>query len=405
MLSIGYGVFFLSSEVAHYTEHHWPFKLLIEPLLAAMIGSFLITNYSTHRAEFAEILERIGPVIYVLFFTFTGVSLRLDILGQILHFALAISLIRVVGIMIGTFLGGTFAREPLSRNRIFWMCFVTQAGVALGLAREVADEFPLFGEEFATLIISVVVFNELIGPPFFKNAIKRAGEANIPEHIVPDRQRDVVIFGVGRNALALARQLKAHDWSVIVADLKHEDTEPQVFTAQDTDIRYLDALDEDNLRQLITVHTDAAVAMMQTDDDNLKVCQRIAGMLEGIRLSVRLNDPANMKPFLEMGATVVNPTDAIIALLDQAVRAPQSAALFMHRDPDHEIVQVTIIDPDFDNLPLQKLRLPPDVLILNITRDGQSIVPHGYTKLRLNDEVTLLGDVQQLRDTTLRLGY
>jgi Trk K+ transport system NAD-binding subunit len=45
------------------------------------------------------------------------------------------------------------------------------------------------------------------------------------------------------------------------------------------------------------------------------------------------------------------------------------------------------------------------VLILNIIREGHSIVPHGSTKLRLNDEVTLLGDSEQLRETILRLGY
>ena len=405
LLAIGYSVFFLSAELAEYTEHHLPFKVLVEPLLTAMIASFLTTNYSPHRDEFAHLLERIGPVIYVLFFTFTGVSLRLDILGEILHFALAISLIRVLGIMVGTFTGSTLAGEPIHRSRITWMCFITQAGVALGLAREVADEFPIFGEEFATLIISVVVFNELMGPPFLKYAIKQVGEANIPEHVIPDRQRDAVIFGVGRNALALARQLQAHDWNVIIADLMHDDTEPQIYTNQDMDIRYLAALDEENLSELITVHTDAAVAMMRTDDDNLTICQHICDNVDGTRLSVRLNDPANMKPFLDMGATVVNPTDAIIALLDQSVRAPQSAAVFMHRDPEHEIVQVTITDAEFDNLPLQKLRLPPDVLVLNVVRDGHSIVPHGYTKLRLNDEVTLLGDPEQLRDTTLRLGY
>ncbi len=405
MLLVGYGAFFVSTELAQYSEHELHTKILVEPLLTAMIGSFLITNYSPCRDEFARLLEEIGPVIYVLFFTFTGASLRLDILGDILVFALAISMIRLVGIMIGTFAGSKLAGEPIARCRIYWMCFVTQAGVALGLAREVADEFPQFGEEFATLIISVVVFNELVGPPFLKNALKRVGEAHTPEHIVPDSQRNAVIFGVGRHALALARQLQAHDWQVIIADLKHDDTEPQIYTSQDMDIRYLEGLDEEHIASLVSVHTDAAVAMMQNDDDNLAVLLQIEALLDGARLSVRLNDPANIKPFLEMGATVVNPTDAIITLLDQSVRTPQSTAIFMHHDPDHEIAQITITAPEFDHLPLHKLRLPPDVLVLNIKRDEHSIVPHGSSKLHMNDEVTLLGEPEHLRETTLRMGY
>ena len=56
------------------------------------------------------------------------------------------------------------------------MGFVTQAGVGLGLAKRVGTDFPTWGPSIATLIIAVIVMNEVLGPLFFKSAIVRSGE-------------------------------------------------------------------------------------------------------------------------------------------------------------------------------------------------------------------------------------
>lgn len=66
-------------------------------------------------------------------------------------------------------------------QRYAWMGLITQAGIALGLAREAAVEFPSLGDSFATMIISVVVLNEIFGPMFLKAALKRAGEVHLPQ--------------------------------------------------------------------------------------------------------------------------------------------------------------------------------------------------------------------------------
>ena len=51
-----------------------------------------------------------------------------------------------------------------------WMALtmMSQAGVALGLALETKTRFSRWGEDFATLILAVVVINQLIGPPLCK---------------------------------------------------------------------------------------------------------------------------------------------------------------------------------------------------------------------------------------------
>ena len=94
----------------------------------------------------------------------------------------------------------------------------------------------------------------------------------------------------------------------------------------------------------------------------------------------------------------------MVNLLYQFVRAPQSAEMLMHTE-GHEMVQITIREPDVHGIPLQKLRLPADVLVLGIMRDGVSIVPHGHTVLHLDDDITVMGHPDSLEEVTLRLGY
>ena len=50
-------------------------------------------------------------------------------------------------------------------------------GVAMGLARQVSLIFPTWGPSFASMVISVVVLNEMLGPPLFRYSLVRTGEA------------------------------------------------------------------------------------------------------------------------------------------------------------------------------------------------------------------------------------
>ncbi|MGB3545031.1 cation:proton antiporter, partial [Rubrivirga sp.] len=159
ILALGFGVYELASWTKVFSLESLGVEIYIEPLLIAMIGGFIVTNYTSFRDEFDEILHDVGPAVYVAFFTITGLALKLDILWATLPFAGALFVVRAVGIAAGAATGSALAGEPAAERRFSWMAFITQAGIALGLAREVAVQFPELGTAFATLIISVVVLN------------------------------------------------------------------------------------------------------------------------------------------------------------------------------------------------------------------------------------------------------
>ena len=218
VLLVGYSAYLLSSQVGVVTESQFHHRIFLEPLLMCILASFHVTNYSKARPEFLKILEDVSIPVYVAFFTLTGASFSLNVIGQVIGVALILFFIRIVTMIIGAYTGGLLAKDPMKFNHLGWMPYITQAGVALGLATVVANEFPGWGEQFATVIIALIVINQFIGPPLFKWAIFQVGEdrvrAPVPEF---DGIRDAIIVGFESQSVALARQLLEHGWEVQIA--------------------------------------------------------------------------------------------------------------------------------------------------------------------------------------------
>jgi hypothetical protein len=57
------------------------------------------------------------------------------------------------------------------------MAYLTQAGVAIGLAQIAERQFPEIGMYLTTVILAVISLNQVIGPITFKFALQRVNEA------------------------------------------------------------------------------------------------------------------------------------------------------------------------------------------------------------------------------------
>ncbi len=400
ILAAGYAVFVMTAAIRSYSHHALPFEILMEPLLICMIGSFYVTNFTGYRTEASRLLHDMGPPIYVAFFTLTGVALELNVLAAAWHIALALFAVRLLGIFLGSFGGGAVAGDEMKHNRISWMAYVTQAGVGLGLAKEVAVEFPTWGGEFATIIISVIVLSQVIGPPFIKWAIHRVGEAHPRGQASEfDGVRDAIIFGVDDQALAVARQLQAHHWQVKLACL--DEASLAQFGDGDVMICPFFQMDRAALDQMNAAQADAIVAML-SDEENLQICEMFYEYYGTETMVVRLNERDNFDRFQALGALVVEPGTAVIGLLDHFVRAPSTASLILGAAPEQDMIDVELRDPNLDGILIRDLRLPLDTLILSVFRDGQAIVSHGYTRLKLHDKITVVGSPKSLDEVTLK---
>jgi Trk K+ transport system NAD-binding subunit len=399
ILAAGYGVYALYYYVKHATQDHFGKEFHLEPLLICIIGSFFVTNYSKFRYEFIKILEEVGPLIYIAFFTLTGATVSLDILPKVIGVALILFSIRLVTMIIGSFVGGTLGGESGLFRRIGWMPYVTQAGVGLGLATIVANAFPVWGNEFSTIVIAVIVLNQFVGPPLFKWSINMVGEsrlrANVPHF---DGVRDALIVGLESQSVALARQLKEHGWEAEIITRKMEIDQNEY---KDVKIIFVDDLSKESLLAA-NVEKAEAVVLMLTDEENLNLAEILYENVGTKDIVVRLNQRYNFEKFHKLGCLIVDPSTAIVSLMDHFVRSPQAASLLLGMEENQDTMDVEVLNPDLRGLALRDLRLPSDIIILSVKRSGHMLITHGYTRLRLGDVLTMVGSNDSLEKVALR---
>jgi len=399
ILFAGFGFFTLSHSIREWSLLYFNFEINIEPLLVCIIGSFIITNYSKHRNEFLKILHDSRTSVYVIFFTLIGASISLGVLATVWSIAIGLFMIRLVILVIAGFVGGSLGGDPVRLNRIAWMPYVTQAGVSLGLTAAVAGEFIGWGTEFATIIIAVIVLNQIVGPPIFKWAISFAGEAHV-RAITPElvSMRTALIFGLESQSLALARQLKEHHWDVKMATLK---TDIGDMKTSDIDIQQISDLSLEAMKKLDASRAEVIITML-SDKKNYRICEQAFEHFGTKDIVVRLHDRKNFDRFHELGALIVEPATAMVSLLDHFVRSPQATSLLLGMEENQDTVMLEVRNPNLHKMALRNLHLPHDIIVLSVTRRGQMIISHGYTRLRKNDIVTLVGSSESLENVRLR---
>ncbi len=393
LILIGYGVFYLASYIKHNSMSWIGHEVSMEPLLICILGSFIVTNFSKHRIEFRDLLHKIGPMVFVVFFTLAGVSFSLQVFTSVAGIAVLFFFIRLFTLFVGSYLGVVMAKDNKEYRFIAWMPYITQAGVALGLTTIITKTFPEWGLEFETIVIGIVVINQLIGDIFFKWAIHHVKESRV-RHAEPayDGIKDAYIFGLEPQSVALAKQLQSNRWQAKIITL---DREEDLMKDPDMDIVSLADLSLSEIRKLKMEKADAIVCML-SDEENYTLAEMIYEHVGTKDVIIRLNDRKNMERFHNLGALIIDPSTAMVGLLDHFVRSPNATSLLLGMDKSQDTQDIEITNRDIHGMTLRDLRLPTDVIILSVKRKGQMIISHGYTRLRLKDIVTMVGSTKSL---------
>ncbi len=395
IILIGYGIYYLAHFIRVSSEN-WSadHEIILEPLLIAIIGSFVLTNYSKHRIEFKEILEEISPTIYIIFFTLVGASLSFQTLMEVFGIAVVLFFLRLFTMFLGGVFGVVSVKDPKKYTFIAWMPYLTQAGVALGLATIISEEFPVWGHEFETIIIAIIVINQLVGPPLFKWTLNYVKESHLRAKMEPlQSTRDAIIFGIESQSLALANQLKKHNWKSRLVALDNFDASG----SREFEIINNFVPTVENFKRLKFDKTEAVVLML-SDEKNYQLAELIYENIGTKDVIVRLNKRENFDKFHKLGTLIIEPTTAMVSLLDHFVRSPNAASLLLGMDEGQDTMDIEINNKDIHGLRIRELRLPTDIIILSIKRKGQLLMTHGYTRLRIGDVMTLVGSEKSLED-------
>lgn len=165
------GIMYAGTEVSVHMEG-WTHEVLrLEPLLVCAAAACVSGHDESRRANLIESLMSWTQLMVLPFFTLAGASLELPGLWMVLPAAISLAVLRLLGIALGSTAAGVVSRRLYPGMRVShteicctWLTLVAQAGVTLGLVMEARAAFRVWGEEFSTLVTSVVVINQLLGP-------------------------------------------------------------------------------------------------------------------------------------------------------------------------------------------------------------------------------------------------
>jgi len=208
--------------------------LELDMILSAMAMGFFMSNFSPRRSKVLfKLVEKFAPPIYVLFFVLVGAKLNIwEITGMVAILALLFLLGRTAGKFLGANMGARISKAPITVQKYLPFCLLSQAGVAVGLSIVAGQTFQgTIGNIIVMVVTATTFVVQILGPPFVKFAVDRAGEAglNITEEdlIMKSRTTDMMNpvepIGENRTISDVLLHFSAHDNLVYpVVNVKQE---------------------------------------------------------------------------------------------------------------------------------------------------------------------------------------
>ena len=147
--------------------------------LATLLGvsELLSCNVSGESDEMADLADSMTPPLFLMFFVVSGASLDVSVIPQIGLVGVIYVVVRVVGKMLGAFLGAKLMKAPKAVCRYIGPTLIPQAGVAIGLTLVAQQVLP--AGDAATIravILCGTLIYEMIGPAVTKLSLVKAGE-------------------------------------------------------------------------------------------------------------------------------------------------------------------------------------------------------------------------------------
>ncbi len=176
ILAVVFSTKYFSELSAHFLHTFFHISFDLEPMVMCLAAGFAVRNFFKGGESLIHAIERASLPVYVLFFTLTGASLDLNSLKSTWHIALILVVLRFIFMTISSYLGGRLADDLPKFNKLYGINFITQAGVSFGLVKMLYQEFPTWGDKIATILIAMIIINQIIGPVLMKTSLSIAGE-------------------------------------------------------------------------------------------------------------------------------------------------------------------------------------------------------------------------------------
>jgi len=143
-------------------------------LMASMCLGATVANLARHHTRPFHAIEGIEYPFLLLFFVLAGAALDVGALWVAGSWLAAYLGFRVVGRLVGGWLGGALVGAERKTRRWIGIALLPQAGVALGMALVASRRLPEWSDAILPIVVASTVLFELLGPLATRIALERA---------------------------------------------------------------------------------------------------------------------------------------------------------------------------------------------------------------------------------------
>jgi CPA2 family monovalent cation:H+ antiporter-2 len=145
------------------------------------------------------------------------------------------------------------------------------------------------------------------------------------------------------------------------------------------------------------------VAVSTRDGVNL-TASRLAKERFGVPNLIALGgDPDLAAQMSNQGLRVVQPQLATALALEGALHFPAAFDMLASHTDNVDVREAMLDNPRLNGLPMRRVHLPGDALVIGLRRKGDVLVPHGNTRLQRGDILMLVGHPDALREAKVLL--
>ena len=149
----------------------------ISQLLSAMImGIIFINSFNSHITDkVLDVIDDISTPLLIIFFVLSTASLDFNTLPSIWLIGLVYIILRIVGKIIGNFIGSKITKESKNITKYLGLTLLSQTGIAIGLATLAANIIDN-GELLIAVVLASSFIYDIICPLLVKYVLKKVQE-------------------------------------------------------------------------------------------------------------------------------------------------------------------------------------------------------------------------------------
>ncbi len=213
----------------------------------------------------------------------------------------------------------------------------------------------------------------------------------------------VIVVGGGKIGYYLTKQLLTEEHEVLLLE---KDRRRQAVLAEQLGevVMQGDGCEVRIMAEAGFARADVIVAVTGDDEDNLVICQMAKKKFQAPRTVARVNDPANLSLFENLGIdTTVSSTQIIFNLLEQQIEPGEIIPLGALKNGNIEVVAINVSERSpVLNKNVKDLPLPGNALIISVVRNENAMLPQGDVRFEAGDTVIAMvaaKEESQLRHT------